>query len=68
LDYEAWGGEYLELAARLREHIVPVRRALKTARGKEQVLLYRRAALLEEMRLECLRTGRSLVKRGGGKA
>lgn len=68
MDYEAWGTEYLCLAERIHEHIVPVRQALKTAKGKEQVLLYRRAALLEDMRLECLRTGRDLVKRGGGKA
>ncbi len=68
MDYEAWGREYLGLAARLNEHIVPIRLALKTAKGKEQVLLYRRAALLEDMRLECLRTGRDLVRRGGGQA
>ena len=68
MDYVAWGRDYLGLAARLSEHIAPVRRALKTAKGKEQVLLYRRAVLLEDMRLECLRTGRDLVRRGGGQA
>lgn len=68
MNYEAWGREYLGLATRLGEHIVPVRQALKTAKGQEQVLLYRRAALLEDMRLECLRTGRDLVRRGGGQA
>lgn len=64
MDYVEWGREYLKEAETLKERIAPLNRELKTADRETGSLLYRRIAMLEEMYLECLHTGRYLVKRG----
>ena len=64
MDYIEWGQEYLRLAQRLKEHIAPLKKQLGALTGEDQLLMYRRISVLSEMRLECLRTGRDLVKRG----
>lgn len=64
MDYCDWGAEYLALAGRLKEHTGPLRKELKKSSGEEKILLIRRIVLLDEMRLECLRTGKDLVERG----
>ena len=64
MDYCQWGGEYLALAERMKEHLKPLKAELKTLRGEDQLLLFRRVAMMNQMRLECLRTGRELVERG----
>lgn len=64
MDYREWGMEYLALAQRLREHTLPLRGELGRAAGEEKILLYRRVAMLDEMHLECLHTGKLLVKKG----
>ena len=48
-------------AQMLKAHAAPLKRALKTAEGEAAPLLYRRIAMLEEMYLECLHTGRLLT-------
>ena len=67
MDNCEWGREYLEEAARLRRHLAPLRRGLKTASGEEKILLYRRVSMLGEMYLELLHTGKILTERGEGK-
>ena len=59
-----WGGEYLAEAAKLREHLAPLRRALNAAAGEDRILLWWRVTMLEEMYLELVRTGESLTRRG----
>lgn len=64
MDYVEWGRGYLEEAKVLKERIAPLNRELKTADHETAPLLYRRIAILEDMYLECLHTGRYLVERG----
>lgn len=64
MNYCEWGREYLREAAMLKRHAEPLRRELKRVSGQDAVLLYRRVAMLNEMYLECLHTGRELLERG----
>ncbi len=64
MDYRKWGREYLQEAAMLKRHLAPLRQELKRVSGRDAVLLYRRVAMLNEMYLECLHTGRELAERG----
>lgn len=63
MDYRRWGGEYLTEARRLKKRVDLLRRRLKEVSGNEEVLLFRRAAMLEAMYLECLHTGLDLTGR-----
>ena len=64
MDYRKWGQEYLREAAMLKRYLEPLRRELKRVSGQDAVLLYRRVAMLNEMYLECLHTGKELVGKG----
>jgi hypothetical protein len=65
LDFVKWGQEYLSEALNIKAHMLPVKEKLKHASGNEAAALYRRAAMLEQMYLECTHIGNSLKKRGG---
>lgn len=64
MDYCGWGREYLGEALRLKRHAAPLRARLAGLRGEDRALLARRIAMLNEMYLECLHTGRELIERG----
>ena len=63
MDYTEWGKNYLDEANALKERIAPLKRELKTAEREAAPLLFRRIVLLEEMYLDCLHTGKYLIKR-----
>ncbi|NLJ30961.1 MAG: hypothetical protein GX424_05070 [Clostridiales bacterium] len=65
MNYNEWGNQYLEEAARLKEHLRPIREQAKTADNETAARLYRRIALLNEMYLECIHTGNDLLRHGG---
>ena len=55
---------YLEEAEKLKERLVPLKRQARTADHETASQLYRRAALLNDMYLDCLHTGRYLTQSG----
>ena len=61
MDYHEWGTEYLNEAKNLKERLTPLRRQARQARNEEAAGLYRRIALLNDMYLDCLHTGRYLA-------
>ena len=65
MDYKKLGNEYLEEAQKIKEHLVPIKEEIKHASGHNTVALFRRAAMLNQMYLECLHTGRYLKSQGG---
>ncbi|MCY1715146.1 hypothetical protein [Caproiciproducens galactitolivorans] len=65
MNYKEWGMTYLEEAEKLKERLVPLKRQAKTADNETASQLYRRAALLNDMYLDCLHTGRYLIQSGG---
>lgn len=62
MDYNEWGTEYLDEAQRLKGHLSPLRREARLAKREEANKLYRRIALLNDMYLDCLHTGRYLMR------
>lgn len=64
MDYGQWGAEYLEEADRLKKRVDALRKEFTGLRNEDAILLYRRIAMLYEMYLECLHTGRCLTERG----
>lgn len=64
MNYRQWGAEYLEEAVGLKKRVGMLREELKGRGGEEAILLSRRIAMLYEMYLECLHTGRCLTERG----
>ncbi|MDF1494366.1 hypothetical protein [Caproiciproducens sp. CPB-2] len=64
MDYNEWGAEYLNEAERIKERLAPLRRQARQAGNEEASGLYRRIALLNDMYLDCLHTGRYLVRIG----
>lgn len=64
MDYNEWGKKYLKEAEKLKEYLTPLKKQAKTLSGKQAVLLLRRIALLNEMYLDCLHTGKLLTERG----
>lgn len=63
MDFKKWGQEYLDEASKIKKHIMPIKEKLKHTSGEESALLYRRAAVLNQMYLECLHTGLYLKER-----
>lgn len=64
MDYNESGKKYLKEAEKLKEYLTPLKKQAKTLSGKQAVLLLRRIALLNEMYLDCLHTGKLLTERG----
>jgi hypothetical protein len=67
MDYNEWGRQYLNEAEKLKEYLTPLRRQARTLSGKKAAVLFRRIAMLNEMYLDCLHTGRFLTERGGSR-
>lgn len=65
MNYTQWGAEYLREAEELKRKADGLRAQLACLSGEDAVLLARRIAMLYEMYLECLHTGRVLTERGG---
>ena len=65
MNYTQWGAEYLREAEELKRKVDGLRAQLAGLPGEDAVLLARRIAMLYEMYLECLHTGRVLTERGG---
>lgn len=63
MDFAKWGQEYLTEALKIKKHIIPIKEKLKHVSGEEATLLNRRAAILDQMYLECLHTGLELKER-----
>lgn len=64
MDYTQWGAEYLKEADILKKRVDMLREKYIGLGGEEAIRLSRRIAVLYEMYLECLRTGRCLTERG----
>lgn len=64
MDYTQWGAEYLKEADMLKERVDMLRGKFTGLGGEEAIRLSRRIAVLYDMYLECLRTGRCLTERG----
>ncbi|QEY35347.1 hypothetical protein FL966_09980 [Caproiciproducens galactitolivorans] len=64
MNYKEWGMNYLEEAEKLKARLVPLRKMARTADHETAAQLYRRAALLNDMYLDCLHTGRYLTQSG----
>jgi hypothetical protein len=64
MDYNEWGRIYLNEAEKLKEYLTPLRKQARTLNGKQAAILFRRIAMLNEMYLDCLHTGRLLTERG----
>ena len=64
MDYNEWGKEYLHEAERLKEHMAPLRRQTRVVDNETASKLYRRIAVLNDMYLDCLHTGRYLMQSG----
>nr|WP_319489453.1 hypothetical protein [uncultured Caproiciproducens sp.] len=64
MDYNEWGTEYLCEAEKLWERLAVLRRKARLANNEAASKLYRRIALLNDMYLDCLHTGRYLVQSG----
>lgn len=67
MDYNEWGMEYLYEAEKLKERMIPLRRQAKLVNNETASKLYRRIAMLNDMYLDCLHTGRYLVQSGANK-
>lgn len=64
MDYNAWGEEYLREAQMIREHLDILKRQLKNADSAAAKDLGRRISLIYPMYLECLHTGKYLIRYG----
>ncbi len=67
MDYNEWGKQYLAEAKKLKDRLSPLRRQAKTADNETAAKLYRRIALLNDMYLDCLHTGKYLIEYGGNR-
>ncbi len=65
MDYNEWGMQYLEEAQRLKEHLTLLRGQARKADNETASKLYRRVAVLNDMYLDCLHTGKYLIECGG---
>ena len=65
MNYNEWGMEYLSEAERLKERITPLRRQAGMVNNETASKLYRRIAMLNDMYLDCLHTGRYLIAKRG---
>jgi hypothetical protein len=64
MNYNELGKEYLSEAERLKGRIRPLQRQAKILNCQAASKLYRRIAILNDMYLDCLHTGRYLCKAG----
>lgn len=67
MDYNEWGRKYLNEAEKLKKYLTSLRKQARELSGKKAVLLFHRIAMLNEMYLDCLHTGRLLTERGGSR-
>lgn len=64
MDYNEWGEEYLQEAQMLRQHLELLKRQMKKAGTAAAKDLGRRISLIYPMYLECLHTGKYLIRYG----
>lgn len=64
MNYSKWGKEYLYEAAKLKSRLTPLRKQAKKLNCQAASKLYRRIAILNDMYLDLLHTGRYLCKAG----